>query len=117
MRQFATVEPPKYSHPKTDRASCRMIGALAKQPAWVESLSAESRQAMVEKLVAMIPTVDSAREAASLAKALAQLEGNDIARTRLLMDHEEAEAATQDENRLADSLRQAVAEIRAQEAT
>lgn len=69
-----------------------MIAALSKQPAWVESMTPEMRQMVVQKLHAGLHVADSAREVASIAKALAGLERNDIERTRLLIDHETAEA-------------------------
>lgn len=69
-----------------------MIAALSKQPAWVESMTPEMREMVVQKLHAGLHVADSAREVASIAKALAGLERNDIERTRLLIDHETAEA-------------------------
>ena len=69
-----------------------MIAALSKQPAWIESMTPEMREMVIQKLQAGLHVADSAREVASIAKALAGLERNDIERTRLLIDHETAEA-------------------------
>jgi hypothetical protein len=78
------------------RGSARMIAALSKQPAWVESMTPEMREMVVKKLHAGLHVADSAREVASIAKALAGLERNDIERTRLLIDHEQQEDGEQD---------------------
>jgi hypothetical protein len=80
-----------YRGPKP-RGSSRMIAALAKSPAWVEHLTPEMRAQVVTQLHASLAVADSPREIASVAKALASLEKNDIDRTRLLIDHETAEA-------------------------
>jgi hypothetical protein len=100
-----------------DRASARMITALAKQPAWVDSMTPELRERLVAQLAAQIPLCDSPRDIASITRALASLEKNDIDRTRLFLDAEKesGDEATQDE--LAAKLRAAVQEIEEHDAT
>ena len=68
------------------RASCRMIAALAKDPLWVESLTPEMRESLVLKLRDAVEAAESPREVASVVRAIASLEQNDIARTRLVME-------------------------------
>lgn len=96
---------------KPDRASARMIAALAKQPAWVESMSPELRQRLVAQLEAQIPLCDSPRDIASITRALASLEKNDIDRTRLFLDAEKQDGSDETADALAAKLRQAVNEI------
>jgi len=76
-----------------------MIAALSKQPAWIESMTPEMREMVIQKLQAGLHVADSAREVASIAKALAGLERNDIERTRLLIDHEGQQDGGLDEAR------------------
>ena len=73
------------------RASCRMIAALAKDPLWVESLSPEARQKVVDKLHDAMHAAESPREIASVVRALANLEKNDIDRTKLVLDADREE--------------------------
>lgn len=72
------------------RGSCRMIAALARDPLWVESLTPEMRSSLVLKLRDAVEAAESPREVASVVRALASLEMNDIARTKLVMDAETA---------------------------
>ena len=58
----------------------------------MESLSDEKRRQIVGKLVQSADSADSARDIASIARAFAGLERNDIDRARLLMDVEQREA-------------------------
>ena len=83
------------------RGYARLVGALSKQKGWLESLTDEKRQSIVDKLVGAAASADSARDFASIARALAGLERNDIDRARLLMDVEqrEAEQGSSDEAR------------------
>lgn len=81
------------------RGSSRMIAALAAAPAWVASLSPEMRAEVVRKLTDGLAAADSPREVASVAKALASLEKNDIDRTKLLMEAETQEGDGLDDAR------------------
>lgn len=81
------------------RGSSRMIAALAAAPAWVESLSPEMRAEVVRKLTEGLAVAKSPREVASVAKALASLEKNDIDRTKLLIDAETQEGGGLDDAR------------------
>lgn len=76
-----------------------MIRALAAAPAWVESLSPEMRAEVVRKLTEGLAVAESPREVASVAKALASLEKNDIDRTKLLIDAETQEGGGLDDAR------------------
>ena len=78
-----------------------MIAALAKQRAWTESLTDEQREQISRRLVNSLGDCESPREIASVVKAIAGLEKNDIERTRLLMEAEAIEEGGMDEaNRL-----------------
>ena len=78
-----------------------MIAALAKQRAWTESLTDEQREQISRRLVNSLGDCESPREIASVVKAIAGLEKNDIERTRLLMDAEAVEEGGMEEaNRL-----------------
>lgn len=81
------------------RGSARMIRALAGAPAWIESLSPEMRAEVVRRLTEGLAAADSPREVASVAKALASLEKNDIDRTKLLMEAETQEGDGLDDAR------------------
>lgn len=76
-----------------------MIRALAAAPAWVASLSDDMRAEVVRKLTAGLAVAESPREVASVAKALASLEKNDIDRTKLLIDAETQEGGGLDDAR------------------
>lgn len=65
-----------------------MITALSKQPAWVEGLTPELRATLMEKLRAGLEIAETAREIASVVRAITSLEKNDIDRTRLFIDAE-----------------------------
>ena len=78
-----------------------MIASLAKNQAWSDSISDDLRAEIVAKLRDALPHADSPREIASISKALASLEKNDIDRARLLMDADAVESSDgpQDEAR------------------
>lgn len=102
---------------KPDRHSARLIGALAKKRAWVESMTEEQRTALVEKLFAHMELCETPREIASIAKAISALETNDIARARLLVEVEKAEDGSGSAEESVRLLREAARQIREQEGT
>lgn len=78
-----------------------MIASLAKQRAWTDSLTDEQRENISRRLIDSLADCDSPREIASVVKAIAGLEKNDIERTRLLLEAEAVEDGGMDEaNRL-----------------
>ena len=78
-----------------------MIASLAKQRAWTDSLTDEQRENISRRLIDSLVDCDSPREIASVVKAIAGLEKNDIERTRLLLEAEAVEDGGMDEaNRL-----------------
>jgi hypothetical protein len=79
------------------RAAARMIASLAKQKAWTDSLTDEQREQISRKLIDSLPACESPREIASVVKAIASLEKNDLDRTRLLMEAEAIEDGTMDD--------------------
>jgi uncharacterized Zn finger protein len=76
-----------------------MVAALAKNKAWTESLSDEDRERISSKLIGSLADCESPREIASVVKAIASLERNDIDRTKLLLDAERVEAGDMDDAR------------------
>ena len=65
-----------------------MIAALAKQPAWVEGLTDKTRADVIRKLEDSLDACRSARDVASVVRAISSLERNDIDRTKLFLDAE-----------------------------
>jgi len=86
-----------YEKPPKPRAAARMIASLAKQKAWTDSLTDEQREQISRKLIDSLPACESPREIASVVKAIASLEKNDLDRTRLLMEAEAIEDGTMDD--------------------
>lgn len=74
-----------------------MIAALAKQPLWVESLTDEARAKVLQLLNDGLKDATSPREISSVARAIANLERNDIDRTRLILDAEQKDAGSDEE--------------------
>jgi hypothetical protein len=70
-----------------DRPSdLRIIGVLAANPAWVESISLEMRATLARKLKDALERCRKPREVASMVKAIMMLEQADVAKARLLLD-------------------------------
>jgi hypothetical protein len=76
-----------------------MIASLAKNRAWTESLTDEDRERISRQLIGSLSACESPREIASVVKAIAGLERNDIERTKLLIDAERVESGDMDDAR------------------
>lgn len=83
--------PPPSGKRKRFRAGLRMIESLARQPGWVENMPADTRQRVMGMLAEAVELAESVRDRASLAKAFAALERNDMDRARLLNDTEQSD--------------------------
>jgi hypothetical protein len=79
-----------------------MVASLAKHKAWTDNLDDETRSRIMERLQNSIVHAESPREIASLTRAIAALEQNDLARAKLLHDVESTEGKNEAESLLAD---------------
>lgn len=68
------------------RADMRMLRMLARRKSWSDSLTDETREKLAAKLGTAVEMADSARDIASVAKAVATLERNDFEAMRLELD-------------------------------
>lgn len=81
---------------RVDREWLRLLASLAKQRAWVDTLTPEIRAKIVARLCSESDKATSVRDMTSVVKALAALETNDINRARLLLEAKKAQGGSDD---------------------